>query len=179
MRGLGNADLLPHRLQLAVQPGELRRRRLELALFGPELLDPVDYGRPVDVGELAGLVQAGQHLAAVDRGVAGLLVLSLLTGERGELGGQRFGLPEQGFELALVGPPEHVVAAVVDAVRVVLLVPAAAALELTGLGDRPGLAPELGHRLDALEVGPPGQLAFQPRGERRVPDVQLGRQRTR
>ena len=74
VRCLGDTDLLPHRLQLAVQPGQFGRRRLKLALLGLELLGPVDHGLPVDVGELAGLVEAGQHLTAVDRGVARLLV---------------------------------------------------------------------------------------------------------
>ena len=55
---VGDADLIPHRFQLAVQPGQFGRRRLELAFFRPELLGPVDHGLPVEVGELAGLVQA-------------------------------------------------------------------------------------------------------------------------
>ena len=175
---VGDTDLLPHPLQLTVQPRQFGRRRFKLALLGLQLLGPVDHGLPIDVGELAGLVQAGQHLAAVDRGVACVLVSSLLFFDPGELSCQRRGLPEQGLELALVGPAEYVLAAVVDAVPVVLLVPAAVPFELTGLGDRLGRTPELGHRLHALEVGPPGELALQPGCERMVPDVQLRSQRT-
>ena len=119
---------------------------------------PVDDRRPVDLGELVGLVQPGERVAPLDGGAQRLLVLASARPRRSELGGQRRCLGQQRVELALVGPAEHVAAAVVDAEPVVLLVPPAAALDLPGLGDRPRHPAELRHRLDALVVGAPGQL---------------------
>ena len=173
------SDPLLDPIEVARQPGQLGRGGLELALLGPELLGAVDHGLPVDLGEIARLVQPGEYLALFDRGVPRLLLPLLLRRDLAEAAGQHPGPVQQRVELALVGPAEHVPAAVIDAVPVVFLVPPAAAFHLPGLGDRPGHPAELRHRLDAHVVGAPVQLVLQPAGERRVPDQQLGGQRAR
>ncbi len=137
-------------------------------MFSLELLGAVDDGLPVDVGELAGLVEAGEGLPALDGGVVGLRVPFLLGRDRIDAAVQRGGLSQQRVEFALVGPAEHIPAAVVDAEPVVFLVAAAATFDLPGPGDRLGHAAELGHRLDALVPGAASQFVFQPVSERGV-----------
>src|SRR6266540_626146 len=75
---IGVLDLQLDRLKVAVQPLQLGRRRLQAVLFLLQFLDPVDQRRPIDLGEFAGLVQAGEHLPALDRSVSCLLALGLL-----------------------------------------------------------------------------------------------------
>src|SRR6185437_16904418 len=93
--------------------------------------------------------------------------------ERIQLVLDRAGPPEQGADLAFVGPAEHVAGPVIDTAPVVLLVPAAGPLDLARLGDRPRQAAEVSHGLDALIGSAGGQFALQPRGELGVLDVEL------
>ena len=74
----------------------------------------------------------------------------------------------EGGDLGRVGPAEHVAAAVVDAVAVVLLVALARRLDLAGPGDGAGLAPELLGRRAAGDVETAGKLVLEPLVELRV-----------
>ena len=109
-------------------------------------------------------------------GLHGGLVPGQQAAGLGEPRGERLGPADQRADLPLVAPAEHVPAAVVDPVAVVLLVPDTA-LDLPGLGDRPGRPAELGHRLDALRVRAAGEFPLQPGGEHGVLDLKLGGQR--
>ena len=77
------------------------------------------------------------------------------------LGVPAFWPAEQGVDLPLVGPAEHVVAAVVDAVRSSFSCRPPLPLTCPALVIALGLAAELGHRLDAL-VGRPAGPARAP-----------------
>src|SRR6266542_1625404 len=117
---IGVLDLQLDRLKVAVQPLQLGRRRLQAVLFLLQLLDPVDQRRPIDLGEFAGLVQAGEHLPALDRSVSCLLVLGLLGVDRVEPALESFRPAHQGADLPLVGPAEHIRAPVIDTGPIVL-----------------------------------------------------------
>src|SRR6202043_3697803 len=159
-RTVGLGDVLLDLVQLAVQPGQFGGGRLKLALLGLELLGPVDHGLPVDLGELARLVQPGEDLPSLDRGVARPLVLPLLGRDLTDAGGQQLRLAAERGELALVGAAEDVPAPVVDPEPVILPVPPSAALDLAGPGDRPGQPAENRHRRDALEGRAPSELVL-------------------
>src|SRR4029453_1506819 len=75
-----------------------------------------------------------------------------------------------------VAPTEDIVAAVTDGAPVVLLVSAAAVLELALSSDRTYRGAEPVERRHALVVGPAVQLAAQPRNERRWPEFEPTRQ---
>ena len=83
--GLGGADLLPHRLQLAVQPGQLGRRRLSSRFSALSSAIRLTTDCQSMSANSRVWSSAGQHLTAVDRGVPRLLITCLLFGGRGEL----------------------------------------------------------------------------------------------
>src|SRR6185437_793064 len=122
---------------------------------------PGEQGRDVDVAP----AQVGQRLRR--GGVAGLL-LALDTDRRdravglGDLLRQRAGLGLVQRQLAAVVETHHPLAAVVDGVAVVLLVAAAAVLDLALRGERAFAALQRLHAVHAGVVVAAQQLAAQP-----------------
>jgi hypothetical protein len=164
--------------QLLAELPEQVGRGFEAALL---FLQPRHLGRqrlPVELVEVGVLVEFRQRRQArLER------VLFLLdpADAAAQLGQPHFERPRLGFErgdLGGVGPAEHVAAAVVEAVAVVLFVPLAGGLDLAGAGDRAQLAAELLLRGAAGDVEAVRQLALEPVVVRRVGlDRQLARQR--
>ena len=167
-RLLGGLQDLERLRELGVQLPEHVGRRFEAAPF---IVEPGDLGRERRPVELAEIGQFGE----LRQGVEPLADASLLGLHRADAAAEvaephlepaRVGF--EGGDLGRVGPAEHVAAAVVDAVAVVLLVALARRLDLAGPGDGAGLAPELLGRRAARHVETAGQLVLQPVVERRV-----------
>ena len=82
----------------------------------------------------------------------------------------------QGGDLFGVAPAEDIAAAVVDPIAVILLVSLSGGFDLSGPGDRPGLAAELFLICAAGQIETVGYLPFDPFIEGRIGlDLQLAR----
>ncbi len=108
---------------------------------------------------LAQLKKGGQTI------LEGLLLALPLSDEAIHFTNKLFQLPSLLFQhgnLGRVVPAQHVAAAVIDPVPVVLFVALARHLNLAGPGDGPGLAPKLVLGVTAGHVEAFGDLPFQP-----------------
>ena len=167
-RLLGGRQDLARLRELGVQLPEKVGSRFEAAPF---IVEPGDLGRerrPVELAEISVLGELRQGVEPFAHASLLLLHCDDATPEVAEpcLEPARVGF--QGGDLGRVGPAEHVAAAVVDAVAVVLLVALARRLDLAGPGDGAGLAPELLSRRAARDVEAAGELLLQPLVELRI-----------
>ena len=166
--------------ELCVQLCEHVRRRGEPSLF---IAKPCNLGRkrpPVDLAELGVLLQPGEALEPLPNPS----LLALHSGHpASQVAELRLDAPRsrfQGVDLGRVGPAEHVTAAIVDAVPVVLFVSLAGGLDLAGPGNGVGFTPKLLLILAARHVEALRELALQPLVEPRVRlDRQLSHQGVR
>ncbi len=196
------------RLLARLQPTEIARQRVERLITGPtrrtgelelarELAQRVarrlqprmlvaqprhggGAGAPVDGGPVAEGRERGQRLELAPQRSDLALGLGDDGPGVGDLALEGAALRLQCGELGLVAPAEHVAAAVVQAVAVVLLVALARRLDLAGAGERARLAPELFGAVATGQVEALRELALEPVVQRRVgAQGQLVQQRLR
>ena len=186
LRLLGFAffELGGHVSRFQLQRLELRRQRLEDVgcRFQPLLLDDqrrqfAGAAAPIEFAEVVVLLQLVQRLQSF----SGELLLALRLGNAlahvGQTGLQPLGLALERRDLAGIAPTQHIAAAVVEAVPVVLLMPLARTLDLARARDRPSLAAELVLVCATGQVKALGNFALQPGVVRRVGlDRELARQ---
>ena len=152
--------------------GELDGVALDAVLLRRELGDLVDDALPVELGPVAEHLEPVEGVGAVDELVLAGDERVTATAQVSEARAHCCGLAEERVDLRAVRPAEDEAAAVVDTVPVVLLVVRRRVLDLalTGQGARGEV--EVRHRLDAVEGRAAGELALEPRVERRLLDLE-------
>lgn len=171
--GIGDRELVACRRDEFGDLGEFIGGALQLGLALGEFGDASGDRLPVESVVARVGVQTRQRVPSIHHQTTAVLEVGDLGVDPVEIVLDPLAGGEERVDLLFVAPPEHVIASVVDALRIVLLVPTAAGADLTGRGDRVVRVSELVERLRADVSRTLEQATFEPGGERTVFDVEF------